>query len=144
MPILFQSDSSKAQTIRPGEFKFAVLKHMSHSQILVTWNFHTNVDFVPWIGEKTIHWSGVPTVFQNQQVCQDACKTVRNTFQSLVVLQSRGQDPKMYKNKRTNCPLDWKTMRYWNIFFTIFQATGHMGGFTQGGKWPLLNWFSFV
>ena len=25
---------------------------MSNSQILVTWNFSTNHDFVPWIGEK--------------------------------------------------------------------------------------------
>ena len=74
---------------------------MLHSQILATWNSSTNHDIVPWIGEE-LHWSGVPRVFQEWQVCQGSWKTVRNTFQSTNVLQSRRQGPKMCKNKGTN------------------------------------------
>ena len=32
--------------------KYSGNLHRSNSQILVTWNFSTNHDFVPWIGEK--------------------------------------------------------------------------------------------
>ena len=28
------------------------ITHMWHSQILASWNFSSNLDFVPWIGEK--------------------------------------------------------------------------------------------
>ena len=52
--------------------------------------------------EKNFTYSGVPRVFQEWQVCQGAWKTVRNTFQSPNVLQSRRQGPKMCKNKGTN------------------------------------------
>ena len=41
----------------------------------------------------TTHRSGVPTVFQEHQVCQGFWKTVRNQFQSPGVLQSGGQYP---------------------------------------------------
>ena len=32
-------------------------KHMWHFQILASWNFSSNLDFVPWIGEK-LHIGG--------------------------------------------------------------------------------------
>ena len=44
---------------------------------------------------RTTYWSGVPRVFQEYQVFQGAWKTVRNTFQSPNVLQSRRHCPKM-------------------------------------------------
>ena len=50
----------------------------------------------------TTHWSGVPRVFQEWQVNQGSWKTVRNSFQSPNVLQSRRQGPKMCNNKGAN------------------------------------------
>ena len=61
------------------------------------WSWHCPLDW-----RRTKNWSGVPRVFQESHICQGAWKTVRNTFQSPNVLQSKRQCPKMCKNKGTN------------------------------------------
>ena len=57
---------------------------------------------VPQIRTKTLHWSGILRVFQEQQLCQDAWKMVWNTFWCLVFLETWGQGYKMSKNKGTS------------------------------------------
>ena len=49
-----------------------------------------------------IHFNVVPTVFYIDHISQGVCKTVRTTFQCIVVLQSRGEGP---ENLSQICPI---------------------------------------
>ena len=64
--------------------------HTIHSEILASLNFNKNKMLsLDW--RTTIHWNVVQEPFQNNHICQDCMKNTRSTFESMVILKSRGQ-----------------------------------------------------
>ena len=56
-----------------------------------------------------IHFNVVLTVFHIDHISQGVCKTVRTTFQCIVVLQSRGEGPEKAHNYGTDLGQTFRT-----------------------------------
>ena len=66
---------------------------MWHSEILSPPNGNVYLGPSPRDMRTLIHFNVVPTVFHIDHISQGVCKTVRTTFQCIVVLQLRGEGP---------------------------------------------------
>ena len=53
--------------------------------------------------KKPMHQNAVLTIFHTQNICHHVWKIVRTTLQCIVVLQSRGDDPKSYETRVQIC-----------------------------------------
>ena len=77
---------------------------MFHSEILPH-KISTRIKSGPLDWRRTIYWNVVLIIFQHKHWCQDSWKNARSTFKCIIILQSRGQDPKKSDNYGTNlCP----------------------------------------
>ena len=130
--ILFQNKSSiKA--------KLKIHFNKCNSQILVIWNFSTNQDTVPWIGEK------LPIRAEFQQFSRDNMHIrvpgkLLEIYSKVLVFSNLGPlvgDNIWFLGKLRDglVPLflhilghrllDWRTLGPWNAFLTVFQAPWH-------------------
>ena len=81
---------------------------MFYSEILAPINFNKNKKF-PLDWRTIIHWNVVLAIFQHNTICQDCWKSTRSTFECVVILQSREQDPYLLTrgimhSKGSRCP----------------------------------------
>ena len=108
---------------------------MFHSEILASLNFN-KIKFFHLDWRTTIQWNVVLAIFQHNKICQDCCKITRSTFECMVILKSRGQDPQTYGELQDKsvpyfqqeygpCPLDWRKTIHWNVDLVFFQQPWH-------------------
>ena len=105
---------------------------LSNSQILVTWNFKTNHDIVPWIGEE-LH---IGAVFQAKNMYVRVPGKLSEIHSKVAVFSNPGDNIRFLVKLRDRfvplflhilgpCLLDWRRLGLWNVFLTVFQAPWH-------------------
>ena len=109
--------------------------HMSNSQILVTWNFSTNQDTVPWIGEKLCIRAEFQQFSRNNMHIRVPGK-LSEIYSKVLVFSNPRDNIRFFGKLRDrlvplfshisgHCLLDWRTLGLWNVFLTVFQAPWH-------------------
>ena len=108
---------------------------MLHSQILATWNFSTNHDIVPWIGQELHIGAEFQEFSRNYKYVRVPGKLSEThskvpMFSNpgdkvLKCVKSRGQICPVIYQDIGYCPLDWRTPGLWNGYLTVFQEPWH-------------------
>ena len=109
--------------------------HMSNSQILVTCNFSTNQDTVPWIGEK-LHIGAEIQQFSRNNMHIRVPGKLSKIYSKVLVFSNLGDNIRFLGKLRDrlfplffhilgHCLLDWRRLGLWNVFLTVFQEPWH-------------------
>ena len=93
---------------------------------------------------RNIHFNVVPTVFHIDHISQGVCKTIRTTFQCIVVLQlreegleNRSQIVAIVMYLFRTISRDWRTMIHQNVVLTVLHTPEICG---PCGKLSELHW----
>ena len=109
--------------------------HMSNSQILVTWNFSTNHNIVPWIGEK-LHIGAEFQQFSRYNMYARVPGKLSEIRSKVLGFSNPGDNTQFLVKLRDRfvplflhilgpCLLDWRTLGLCNVFLTVFQVPWH-------------------
>ena len=105
---------------------------MAHPQILVTWNFRTNHDFVPWIAEQLIIGEEFQQFSRDNKYVRVPGK-LSEVYSKVLLFPNPGDNIHFLVKVRDtfiplflhilgHCPLDWRTTGQQDVFLAVFQA----------------------
>ena len=124
---IFKSSTNFEMLLMPKTAKIGSTLRSWHHQI------STRIKICPLDWRTTIHWNVVLAIFQHNDICQDCWKNTISTCTCMVILESRGQVPKLrdksvpyFQQESGPCPLDWRITIHSNVDLVFFQQSWHI------------------